>query len=73
MKSVNESFVHMLFCRASHSSPAAKENNTFDSYLTTSEVMAGLAANALIKGAIRINQRNYKEAYINSPVGLPKY
>jgi hypothetical protein len=29
--------------------------------------MAGLAANALITGVIRINQRNYKEAYINSP------
>jgi len=52
---------------SSHSSTAAKENNGFGTYLTTSEVMAGLAANALIKGAIRINQRNYKEAYINSP------
>jgi hypothetical protein len=70
MKLVIESVVHMLFCRSSHSSTAAKENNSFDTYLTTSEVMAGLAANALIKGAIRINQRNYKEAYINSPVGL---
>ncbi|GFG38066.1 hypothetical protein Cfor_10644 [Coptotermes formosanus] len=29
--------------------------------------MAGLEANALIKGVIRINQRNYREAYINSP------
>ena len=67
---VNESFVHILFCRPIHSSTAAKENNTFDTYLPTSEVMAGLAANALITGAIRINQRNYKEAYINSPVGL---
>jgi hypothetical protein len=42
-------------------------------YLTTSEVMAGLETNALIKGVIRINQRNYKEAYINSPVGLPTH
>jgi DIS3-like exonuclease 2 len=49
------------------SSTAAKQNNTFDTYLPTSEVMAGLAANALITGVIRINQRNYKEAYINSP------
>jgi hypothetical protein len=72
MKLANESFVHMLFCRSSHSSTAAKDN-TFDTYLTTSEVMAGLAANALIKGVIRINQRNYKEAYINSPVGLPTH
>ena len=73
MKLVNESFVHMFFCRSSHSSTAAKESNTFDTYLTTSEVMAGLAANALIKGVIRINQRNYKEAYINSPVRLPTH
>jgi len=73
MKLVNESFVHMLFCRSSHSSAAAKESNTFDTYLTTSEVMAGLAANVLIKGVIRINHRNYKEAYINSPVGLPTH
>lgn len=50
-----------------HSSTAAKENDTFDTYLPTSLVMAGLAANALIKGVIRINQRNYKEAYVNSP------
>jgi len=63
----------LLFCRSSQSSTASKENNTFDKYLTTSEVMAGLAANALIKGVIRINQRNYKEAYINSPVGLPTH
>jgi len=71
---VNESFVHiLLFCRPIHSSTAAKENNTFDTYLPTSEVMAGLAANALITGVIRINQRNYKEAYINSPVGLPTH
>jgi hypothetical protein len=33
--------------------------------------MAGLAENVLIKGTIRINQKNYKEAYINSPVSLP--
>jgi hypothetical protein len=73
MKLVIESFVDMLFCRSSHSSAAAKENDGFDTYLTTSDVMAGLAANALIKGAVRINQRNYKEAYINSPVGLPTH
>jgi hypothetical protein len=74
MKLFDESFVQMLlFCRSSHSSTAAKENNTFDTYLTKSEVMAGLAANTLIKGAIRINQRNYKEAYVNSPVGLPTH
>lgn len=72
MKLVKESFVHLLFCRSKHSSNAAK-NNTFETYLTTSEVMAGLETNALIKGAIRINQRNYKEAYINSPVGLPTH
>jgi len=70
---VIESFVHMLFCRSIRSSTAAKQNNTFDTYLPTSEVMAGLAANALITGVIRINQRNYKEAYINSPVGLPTH
>jgi hypothetical protein len=73
MKLVNKSFVHMLFCRSSHSSNAVEEYNTFDKYLTTSEVMAGLEENALIKGVIRINQRNYKEAYINSPVGLPTH
>jgi hypothetical protein len=74
MKLVNEYFVHMLlFYRSTHSSNATKENNTFDKYLPTSEVMAGLAANTLIKGVIRINQRNYKEAYINSPVGLPTH
>jgi hypothetical protein len=73
MKLVNESYVNMLFCRSSHSSAATEEYNTFDNYLTESEVMAGLEANALIKGVIRINQRNYKEAYINSPVGLPTH
>ena len=63
----------LFFCRCGCSSDATKENNSFDTYLLTSEVAAGLEANVLIRGVIRINQRNYKEAYINSPVGLQTY
>ncbi|KDR19486.1 DIS3-like exonuclease 2 isoform X2 [Zootermopsis nevadensis] len=51
----------------SSNATATKESNTFDSYLPESEVIKGLTENTLIKGAIRINQRNYKEAYVSSP------
>lgn len=61
----------ILFFRNSQSLKGRKESNTFDKYLSTREVKAGLAANVLIKGSIRINQKNYKDAYINSPVSLP--
>jgi hypothetical protein len=44
--------------------------STFDKYLSASEVKAGLAENVLIKGTIRINQKYFKDAYINSPVSM---
>lgn len=44
-----------------------KENNTFDKYLSAREVTAGLAANILIEGSIRINQKKFMKAYVKSP------
>jgi hypothetical protein len=57
--------------RCSQSQNERKQSNAFDEYLSRREVTAGLAANELIKGSIRINPKNYRDAYINSPVSLP--
>nr|CAD7196288.1 unnamed protein product [Timema douglasi] len=44
-----------------------KEDTTFDEYLVLPEVYAGIENKTLVKGVLRINQKNYKEAYINAP------
>ncbi|RCN38592.1 RNB-like protein [Ancylostoma caninum] len=41
----------------------------FKPYLTEEEVQLGLKNGSLVKGAIRINQRKYEEAFINNPEG----
>ncbi|KAJ9590051.1 hypothetical protein L9F63_016827, partial [Diploptera punctata] len=48
-------------------SSTSKEITTFEDYLLPSEAIAALQQKILISGSIRINQRNYKEAYINAP------
>jgi hypothetical protein len=54
----------------SQSQKKKKEMTNFDQYLSASAVKAGLAKNVLIKGTIRINQKNFKDAYVNSPVSM---
>ncbi|XP_049808403.1 DIS3-like exonuclease 2 isoform X3 [Schistocerca nitens] len=41
----------------------------FEKYLPQREIEEGLQNGTLIKGIIRINQRNYKESYISNPDG----
>ncbi|EYC11246.1 hypothetical protein Y032_0051g2097 [Ancylostoma ceylanicum] len=41
----------------------------FKPYITEEEVQLGLKNGSLVKGAIRINQRKYEEAFINNPEG----
>ncbi|KAH7728718.1 RNB-like protein [Aphelenchoides avenae] len=41
----------------------------FTPYLSEEEVLHGLEKNDLIKGTMRVNQRNYDEAYIDNPEG----
>nr|CAD7458063.1 unnamed protein product [Timema tahoe] len=51
-----------------HQTPRTpKEDTTFDEYLVLPEVYAGIENKTLVKGVLRINQKNYKEAYINAP------
>ncbi|KAL6491341.1 hypothetical protein MHYP_G00016860 [Metynnis hypsauchen] len=42
----------------------------FDDYMTHGEVSAGLKRGELIQGSLRINPKNYHEAFIPSPDGL---
>lgn len=49
-----------------------KVEEHFEEYFSEEQVMAGLQEGVLISGVIRINQRNYKEAYISSPCGEEK-
>lgn len=44
----------------------------FDKYITEEQVNLGLRFGTLISGVIRINHRNYKEAYVSSPCGEEK-
>ncbi|KAH7720689.1 RNB-like protein [Aphelenchoides avenae] len=41
----------------------------FMPYLSNDAVLRGLKNNDLIKGSLRVNQRNYEEAYIDNPEG----
>lgn len=44
--------------------PARKEKDEFPSYLSVEEVKRGLLCGELIEGVLRINLKNYREAYI---------
>ncbi|XP_052267477.1 DIS3-like exonuclease 2 isoform X2 [Dreissena polymorpha] len=46
-----------------------KRQQVFAEYLTREELSAGLKTGTLIEGAIRINPKNYEEAYVPHPDG----
>ncbi|XP_013775846.1 DIS3-like exonuclease 2 [Limulus polyphemus] len=50
-------------------SRGGSSKDKFEEYLSKSEVQEGLKQGELIEGVIRINQRNYNDAFISSPDG----
>ncbi|GMT33113.1 hypothetical protein PFISCL1PPCAC_24410, partial [Pristionchus fissidentatus] len=54
----------------SHSNANQKTRKPFFMpYLSPDAVARGLTANELIKGSLRVNQRNYEESYVDNPDG----
>lgn len=46
------------------------DDTIFPDYMSLEEVNAGLSNGTLIEGSIRINSKNFKDAYISSPVEM---
>lgn len=49
--------------------PNKKSKSYYEQYLTESQLSHGLKKSELIQGVLRINSRNYEEAYISDPDG----
>jgi len=47
-----------------------KQPNMFESYASLQEVQSGLKRGEVIEGVLRINPKNYEDAYISAPVIL---
>lgn len=49
--------------------PQQKRSTKFEPYIPLFQVQQGLKRGEFIEGALRINARNYEDAYVNSPDG----
>uniref|UniRef100_A0A8R1Z4K2 DIS3-like exonuclease 2 n=1 Tax=Pristionchus pacificus TaxID=54126 RepID=A0A8R1Z4K2_PRIPA len=73
--SPHQSFIHQGQSRPSFSSTSHSNSNQktrkpfFMPYLSHDAVARGLSAGELIKGSLRVNQRNYEESYVDNPEG----
>lgn len=49
------------------------QNNVYEKYWDSEQIEAGLASKTLCQGKLRINQRNYEDAFMNDPVSHLKF
>lgn len=61
-------FKHSATVAANLTQKQQPSQNIYDPYWSDDKIEQGLADKSLIKSRIRINQRNYEDAFVSDPV-----